>query len=164
MSRDFRRMGALGVAAAAAVALGAAPASTAAAQPADPDFTLYAKEIPGEEEPTAPPAVGETFSFAEDLYRAKGGEKAGRSGVTCTVVRQGEQGGDVLCVGTFVLTGDPAGQLSVQTLTSYSLTDEGPSAFDVAITGGTGDFADARGYVRGAGEGDYQRLDFHLTD
>ncbi|WP_175411655.1 dirigent protein [Streptomyces sp. TRM64462] len=167
MSRHYRRAGALGAAVVAAVAF-ATPASAGPAQPADdPDFTLFAKEVTSDEgaepQPTAPPAAGDTFSFASDLFRSKGGEKVGRDGVTCTVVRQTEQGGDIMCVGTFVLTGDPAGQITGQTLTAFSLTEEGPAEFEIAVTGGTGDFQDARGYINATEDGDHERLDFHLT-
>lgn len=139
--------------------------SATTAQAQDLDFTLYAKEIPGEEEsPTgAPPAVGDSFAFADDLFRSKGGERAGRDGVACTVVRAGNPV-DLMCVGTFVLTGDPGGQISGQTLLSLDPAAEQEPPFDIAVTGGTGDFEDARGTIRSTPDGEYARLDFRISN
>ncbi|MFF8278661.1 hypothetical protein ACF05T_21505 [Streptomyces lateritius] len=164
MPRSLRRIGALGACVAAAVAF-SAPFPASAAPAAESVFTLYSKEVPSGEsgQTDQPPEVGDSFSFAGDLYRAKGGEKVGRDGVTCTVVRAGQAGGDLHCVGTFVLTGEPAGQLTGQALVPFDPSDEQPASFDVAITGGTGDFKDARGVVRSTADGDHERLDFRIT-
>ncbi|MGW6392732.1 hypothetical protein ACWFR1_19975 [Streptomyces sp. NPDC055103] len=165
MSRSFRRTGALGAAVVALVTFGAAaPVSAAGTQAVDLEFTLYAKEVPGEQADESPPApeVGDSFAFADDLYRSKGGDKVGRDGVSCTVARTGSPG-DLQCVGTFALTGGPGGQIAGQTLLSFDPADEQPAAFDIAVTGGTGDFKDVRGYIRSTPDGDYERLEFHLT-
>ncbi|MFF3319713.1 hypothetical protein ACFYV5_29965 [Streptomyces sp. NPDC003035] len=166
--RSFRRIGALGACVAAAVALSAPfPVSAAPAVPAaETVFTLYAKEVPsgGSGQTDQPPEVGDDVSFASDLYRTKGGEKAGRDGVTCTVVRAGSAGGDLHCVGTFVLTGERAGQLTGQALMAFTSSNQQPAAFDIAITGGTGDFKDARGFVRSTPDGDHERLEFRVTN
>ncbi|MBT2438891.1 hypothetical protein J7E93_01860 [Streptomyces sp. ISL-36] len=164
MSRSFRRIGALGACVIAAAAFNV-PVSATTAQAQDLDFTVYAKEVPGQDEGQGeserPPAVGDGFSFTEDIYRTKGGEKVGRDGITCTVVRAGNPS-DLLCVGTFVLSGDPRGQLTAQALVAFDPSDEQPAPFDVALTGGTGDFEAARGTVHSTPDGDYQRLDFHV--
>ncbi|MFF1507444.1 hypothetical protein [Streptomyces sp. NPDC058326] len=164
MFRSFRRIGALGACAAAAVAFTAAAPVHAAPQAEDLAFTLYAKEVPGEQTDESAPApeVGDSFAFADDLYRTKGGEKAGRDGVSCTVARTGNPG-DLQCVGTFVLTGGPRGQIAGQTLLSVDPADQSPAAFDIAVTGGTGDFKDVRGTIRSTPDGDYSRLEFRLT-
>ena len=165
MSRSFRRIGALGACTVAVVALGAAaPVSAGTTQATDLEFTLYAKEVPGEQaEESAPaPEVGGSFAFADDLFKAKGGDKVGRDGVTCTVVRTGSPG-DLQCVGTFVLNGGPGGQLAGQALVAFDPSNEQPAAFDIAVTGGTGDFKDVRGYIRSTPDGDYSRMEFHLT-
>ncbi|NML52906.1 hypothetical protein HHL19_08690 [Streptomyces sp. R302] len=166
MIRSFRRIGALGAATVAAVTFAAAaPAAAAPAVPEDGfEFTLYAKEVPADEDEGtgAAPKVGDSFAFADDLSRSKGGETVGRDGVGCTVVRTGDPM-DVLCVGTFVLNGGPGGQLTGQTLLSVDPSDEAPAAFDIAVTGGTGDFDNARGWIRSIPDGDYSRLEFHLT-
>ncbi|WP_405857184.1 dirigent protein [Streptomyces sp. NBC_00090] len=165
MSRSFRRIGALGACTVAVVTFGAAaPASAATTAAVDLEFTLYAKEIPGEQSDESAPApvVGESFAFADDLFRTKGGDKVGRDGVSCTVVRAGNPS-DLQCVGTFALTGGPGGQLAGQTLLSVDPSDDQPAAFDIAVTGGTGDFKDVRGYIRSTPDGDYSRMEFHLT-
>ncbi|WP_031011324.1 dirigent protein [Streptomyces sp. NRRL F-5727] len=165
MTGSFRRIGALGAATVAAVAFASA-APVAAAPAVDGfEFTLYAKEVPTDEsgEDTGrAPEPGDSFAFADDLSRTKGGESVGRDGVTCTVVRAGSPA-DLLCVGTFVLNGGPGGQLTGQNLISFDPSNEAPAAFDIAVTGGTGDFRDARGYIRSTPDGDYARLEFHIT-
>ncbi|MFF9149992.1 dirigent protein [Streptomyces sp. NPDC014861] len=166
MTRTLRRIGALGAATVAAVAFSAAAPVAAAPEPAANgfEFTLYAKEVPTDEggEETQAPEVGDSFAFADDLSRTKGGESVGRDGVGCTVVRAGNPA-DLLCVGTFVLNGGPGGQISGQTLLSVDPTDDAPAAYDIAVTGGTGDFKDVRGYIRSTPDGDHSRLEFHLT-
>ncbi|MFD3661748.1 hypothetical protein ACFWVF_14315 [Streptomyces sp. NPDC058659] len=172
MSRSFRRIGALGAATVALVAFGAAAPVSAAPSAVDTqavalDFTLYAKDISGDEgEESAPaPEVGDSFVFAEDLFRSKGGEQLGRDGVTCTVVRA-DTPGELLCVGSFVLTGGPAGQrgqIAGQTLLPIDSGEQQPAPFDIAVTGGTGDFKDVSGHIRSTPDGAYSRLEFHLT-
>ncbi|MFF0472562.1 dirigent protein [Streptomyces sp. NPDC004284] len=166
MIRSFRRTGALGVCAVAAVA-----ASTFAAAPVSAhsgggfEFTLYAKQVqpPATNQSSPPPKVGDTPVFADDLYKTKGGEKVGRDGVTCAVVRVSGDQVDMNCVGTIVLNGGPGGQLTAQALTTFDTTNEAPSAFDIAVTGGTGDFKQASGYITSTPDGDYNRMEFHIT-
>ncbi|GHG37292.1 MULTISPECIES: hypothetical protein [Streptomyces] len=163
-SLSLRRIGALGAATAAAIAFTAA-APVAAAPAADGfEFTLYAKEVPTDEggETGGAPEVGDSFAFADDLSRSKGGETVGRDGVACTVARAGNPA-DLMCVGTFVLNGGPGGAIAGQTLLSVDPTDDAPAAFDIAVTGGTGDFKDVRGWIRSTPDGDYSKLEFHLT-
>ncbi|MER7764910.1 dirigent protein [Streptomyces sp. NPDC097619] len=171
--RDRRRsrrpgaLAALGACAAAAVVFGAPLPASAADPPTE--FTLYAKELPADEsdgssESTDRPEVGDTFAFADDLYRVKDGPVVGRDGVSCVVVRASGSGGDMHCAGTLVLNGGPGGQIAAQGLTQFDMTDSAMSGYDIAVTGGTGDFKDARGYIRVTDEGDgYQKMDFRLT-
>ncbi|MFI8999849.1 dirigent protein [Streptomyces sp. NPDC053541] len=172
--RSFRRIGALGAVAVAAVTLAtAAPlpasATTPGSVPADNgdgfEFTLYAKEVPGPaaDESGPPPEVGDTFTFADDLFKTKGGDKVGRDGVICAVVRSAGEQSDANCVGTFVLNGGPGGQLTAQALTTFDVSDQEPAAFDLAVTGGTGDFKNAHGYIRVSPDGDHERMEFHIT-
>ncbi|MFF6773596.1 hypothetical protein ACFY8W_08530 [Streptomyces sp. NPDC012637] len=164
MNRSFRRAGALGAATIAAVTFAAAAPASAAASSNGLEFTLYSKEVPvqGADESGPAPKVGDSFAFADDLYKTKGGDKVGRDGVACTVVRTGDPN-DLMCVGTFALTGGPGGQLTGQNLLSFDPSDEAPAAFDIAVTGGTGDFKDARGWIRSTPDGDYSRLEFHIS-
>ncbi|MFH9722502.1 hypothetical protein ACH4M4_06010 [Streptomyces sp. NPDC017254] len=162
MFRSFRRIGVLGVTAVAAGAFSAVAAVPASAADGF-EFTVYAKEVPAQGDESGPPAkVGAAFAFADDLYKSKGGDKVGRDGVACTVVRTGDPG-DILCVGTFVLNGGPGGQITGQTLLTADLDNEELAAFDIAVTGGTGDFKDARGTIRSTPDGDYSRMEFHIT-
>ncbi|MGW0910442.1 allene oxide cyclase barrel-like domain-containing protein [Streptomyces sp. NPDC002784] len=156
MLRSIRTLGALGTGLAAATAL--VMAAPAAAQ--EDDFTLYAREVAGdEEEQQQAPEVGDTFSFADDLYREKGGDKVGRDGVACTVVRTGDPM-DIQCLGTFVLSG---GQITAQVLMTVPLNESAElPAFDASVTGGTGDYRGASGQISFTDDGDYQRLDFDL--
>jgi hypothetical protein len=160
MLRSIRTLAALGTGMAAAAALvTAAPASAV-----EDDFVLYAKEVPGGEETEGEqqaPAVGDSFSFADDLFREKGGERVGRDGVACTVVRAGNPM-DIQCLGTFVL---PGGQLTAQVLMTVPLEETaGLPEFDASVTGGTGDYRGASGQIHFTEDGDFQRLDFDLGD
>lgn len=161
MLRSIRTFGAL---AAAGMAASAALVTAAPASAAEDDFTLYAKEVPGEEDDQGEqqaPAVGDAFSFADDLYRDKGGEKAGRDGVACTVVRAGNPM-DIQCLGTFVLSG---GQITAQVLMTVPLEESAElPEFDASVTGGTDDYRGASGQIHFTEDGDYQRLDFDLGD
>ncbi|MFI8518538.1 hypothetical protein ACIGEZ_12040 [Streptomyces sp. NPDC085481] len=164
MIRGFRRIGTLGVCAVAAAAFGAVAPAYAVDSSDGLEFTVYAKEVParGADQSGQAPGVGDSFTFASDLFRTKGGDAVGRDGIVCTVVRTGSPG-DMLCVGTIVLNGGPGGQLTGQNLLAVSASDEAPAAFDIAVTGGTGDFKDVRGWIRSTPDGDYERLDFHLS-
>jgi hypothetical protein len=156
----LRTLGALGTCLAASVALSAPLPASAAPTQDDETFTLYAKEVAGEEDEgeEQAPGVGDSFAFADDLYRTKGGAKVGRDGVTCTVVRLGDPG-DLLCVGTFVVSG---GHITGQAILPLQESEELPT-FDIAITGGTGDYEAARGYIHATGDGDYQKLEFRVS-
>ncbi|MBD0843060.1 MULTISPECIES: allene oxide cyclase barrel-like domain-containing protein [unclassified Streptomyces] len=164
MLRSIRTLLALGAGLAAAGTFAAAPAS---AIEGDETFTLYAREVPGEEDDEGEPGeqqlpeVGDSFSFADDLYREKGGEKVGRDGVACTVVRAGNPM-DIQCLGTFVLSG---GQITAQVLMTVPLDDSAELPdFDASVTGGTGDYRGATGQIHFTEDGEYQRLEFDLTD
>jgi hypothetical protein len=157
MLRSIRTLAALGAGLATAGTL--VLAGPASAQ--EEDFTLYAKEVPGEEEGPQQqlPKVGDSFSFADDLFREKGGQKVGRDGVSCTVVRAGNPM-DIQCVGTFVLSG---GQITAQVLMTVPLDEQAALPdFDASVTGGTGDYRGASGEIRFTDDGEYQRLDFNL--
>ncbi|MCZ0981124.1 hypothetical protein O1L60_24975 [Streptomyces diastatochromogenes] len=166
MIRSFRRTGALGVCAVAAVAATTFAAAPVSAHSGDGfEFTLYAKEVPASGASASAPApkVGDVLTFADDYYRSKGGDTVGRDGVTCAVVRVSGTSADVNCVGTIVLNGGPGGQIAAQSLTTIDTSQQSTPAADIAVTGGTGDFKDARGYIRTAPDGDYSRMDFHIS-
>ncbi|MFJ6354911.1 hypothetical protein ACIQKB_36315 [Streptomyces sp. NPDC092046] len=66
-------------------------------------------------------------------------------------------------MGTVVLNGGPGGTLALQTLAAVDPTDQAPPALDIAITGGTGDFKNARGWVRSTPDGDWSKMEFHIV-
>jgi len=75
----------------------------------------------------------------------KGGDVVGRLVTSCQYVqvRADGMGGVLQCVGTAKL---PGGQIAVQS--RQVLVEGKTTSADAAITGGTGDYSTARGYVR----------------
>ena len=85
------------------------------------------------------------FVFTNDLLRA--GTKVGEDGGPCTVTRLTARGANTwLCVASNSL---PGGQITVEGLVTYG-PDEAVKAepYYFAITGGTGQYEDARGQVK----------------
>lgn len=98
-------------------------------------------------------SLGDELVIAEDLYQ--NGKKVGDHAVVCTYVQIGPDA--LQCLGTFAL---PQGQITGQAL----LHLPAPSAVDVAITGGSGTYNDAGGYVHTVPAGTTERhLTFHFT-
>jgi allene oxide cyclase-like protein len=98
-------------------------------------------------------SLGDQLIIAEDLYRD--GKKTGDHSVTCTYVHTGPD--ELQCLGTFAL---PQGQITGQALLHLPAT----SAVDIAITGGTGAYSGAGGYVHTVPAGTTERhLTFHIT-
>ncbi|MFK0023667.1 hypothetical protein [Streptomyces sp. NPDC090798] len=96
---------------------------------------------------------GDELVIAEDLYRD--GRKIGDHSVVCVHVHLGPS--ELQCVGTFAL---PQGQITSQALLHLP---PAPS-IDIAVTGGTGAFSSARGYVHTVPAGKTVRnLTFHIT-
>ncbi|MER6274891.1 hypothetical protein ABT270_09650 [Streptomyces sp900105245] len=91
--------------------------------------------------PVAPGSVsqGDQVVVRSDLFDAAH-NKVGETHGTCTTTRGGADEAEQ-CVVTYVL---PGGQLTVQGL-YFNYLDQGP--FDNAITGGTGEYKKARGWV-----------------
>jgi Allene oxide cyclase barrel like domain len=92
---------------------------------------------------------GDQRVIHEDLYRD--GEKVGDHSVVCTYTHVNPA--TLQCLGTFSL---PEGQFAAQAL----LHLPAPSYVDVGITGGSGDYQNARGFVRTVPAGDTER---HFT-
>jgi allene oxide cyclase-like protein len=85
-------------------------------------------------------SLGDQFIFRNDLSRA--GKKVGIDGGVCTLVGLEPMVSATLqCVATAVL---PRGQITVQGLVTFT---DGPSTFELAITGGTGRFREAHGVL-----------------
>ncbi|WP_351231602.1 hypothetical protein [Streptomyces sp. NPDC002133] len=92
---------------------------------------------------------GDQRVIHEDLYRD--GEKVGDHSVVCTYTQVDPAA--LQCLGTFSL---PEGQFAAQAL----LHLPAPSYVDVGITGGSGDYRNAQGFVRTVPAGDTER---HFT-
>jgi hypothetical protein len=92
-------------------------------------------------------SLGDQFVFTDDLFDRRGGHKVGTDGGVCTIVRVTDAAagtGTAQCVVTASITDH--GQITTQGLVDES-GDTTPPPFDSAITGGTGDFADAGGFI-----------------
>lgn len=104
-------------------------------------------------------SLGDELVIAEDLYR--GGKKIGDHSVVCTYIRI--QPGDLQlqCVGTFAL---PEGQITSQALLHLKRQGTPAPAVDIALTGGSGAYSTARGYVHTVAAGGTERqVTFHIT-
>jgi hypothetical protein len=83
-------------------------------------------------------SLGDQEVFSQDLFLQ--GAKVGMSGVVCTLVRlQPMVSATAQCLATVELH---AGQITIQGLLTFT---DGPSTFEVAITGGTGKYSTAHG-------------------
>ncbi|MEH0933822.1 allene oxide cyclase barrel-like domain-containing protein [Micromonospora psammae] len=94
-------------------------------------------------------SLGDQRVVHEDLYRD--GKKVGDHSVVCTYTSVDPAA--LQCVGTFSL---PEGQFAAQAL----LHLPAPSSVDVGITGGSGDYRNAQGFVRTVPAGETER---HFT-
>jgi hypothetical protein len=154
----------LGAAALLTAALAGAPAASAAtpspsntpsAQQGSEVVQLVAKQTQSEPVDLGKKglSLGDELVIAEDLYR--NGKKVGDHSVVCTYVHLNPSA--LQCVGTFAL---PEGQIAGQALLHLPAA----SSVDVAVTGGTGAYRAARGYVRTVPAGQTERkLTFYLT-
>jgi hypothetical protein len=110
------------------------------------------------------PKAGDSFAFTDGLYRWAGTKRGARLGhleVLCTFKAIGRSQGTSLCTGEAFL---PAGSILVEGYAPINF--DGPSRFMLPVLGGTGAYANVRGYVRvrdlGNGNGNNSNLDFHL--
>ncbi|MFE5142709.1 hypothetical protein ACFRDV_34510 [Streptomyces fagopyri] len=102
---------------------------------------------------------GDGIVIAEDLYRD--GKKIGDHSVVCTYILT--EPGELQCLGTFAL---PQGQITSQALLHLPAA----ASVDIAVTGGTGDYRSARGFVHTVPAGTHtvpaavteRRLTFHI--
>jgi hypothetical protein len=144
----------------AAVLAGAPLASAGTSGPADTRQRTDVIEVVAEQTQsrsvdlgTKGLSLGDELVIAEDLYRD--GRKIGDHSVVCTYIHL--KPSQLQCVGTFDL---PEGQLTSQAL----LHLPPPSAVDIAVTGGSGAYRTARGYVHTVPAGETERrLTFHIT-
>jgi hypothetical protein len=94
------------------------------------------------------PVPGDRFAFTDQLYKwagAKQGAQVGRDEGLCTFTKIDTSGGfraTAQCTASFFL---PAGQIVVSGFVHFT---DAPLNFAVPVIGGTGAYANARGYVR----------------
>lgn len=114
-------------------------------------FELVGKQTAIEDLDLGRPGIslGDQRVVHEDLYRD--GEKVGDHSAICTYTHVDPAA--LQCLGTFSL---PEGQFAAQAL----LHLPAPSHVDVGITGGSGDYRNARGFVRTVPAGETER---HFT-
>ena len=129
----------------AAAAATAALATTSPAQPAGPpsgELHLVARggsvtlvdHPPMQHSRHHPPSRGDGLILTEKVFDPATGDRIGRSHTACTVIDASHS--RLQCTGTVVL---PQGELALQ----------GGDRTPIAVTGGTGAFAGARGTVEG---------------
>lgn len=102
--------------------------------------------------PNGPAAQGDRTVFRSVLLDEDDNE-VGETGGTCTTTRVTD-GGAEECIVTYNL---PGGQLSVQGML-FNIVPGPPGEFDNGITGGTGEFDQARGWVHASPIKDGKRL------
>jgi hypothetical protein len=103
-------------------------------------------------------SLGDQFIFSDDLSRR--GEKVGIDGGHCTLMRlEPRVSATLQCLVTADL---PRGQITAQGLITFTEETEG-EPFRIAITGGTGRYKEAHGYVKVDQESETEaRLTFHV--
>ncbi|MFG2867380.1 hypothetical protein [Streptomyces sp. NPDC048338] len=147
------RAACLGAASALVALLACAPVAAASATGTDSApakgkdriITLIGKLAEQSRFPVNPggaPAQGDRTVVRSILFD-KAGKQVGETAGTCTTTRVTDGGAEV-CVVTYTL---PGGQLSVQGMVFGHLIPGPPPSFDNGITGGTGEYARARGSV-----------------
>jgi hypothetical protein len=110
-----------------------------------PDGETFTGEDPGPMDPNDAPPVGTQLFISEVLYETEDGEtrgdEVGRTHIQCTaqVVEF-----NFLCEGAFVF--DDGSQLLASVAVDFSM-EEGMETFDIAVTGGTGDWFGATGAI-----------------
>ena len=137
--------GALGLSAAALIALGAATASGAATTGKTVTFHLTEKDTgfnfidnPPRQGPNAAPLIGDEIAFSSELL-TKTGAHAGWLEATCMVARGGSRG-EGPCYGAFKLAG---GTLMAMAVTSFY----GNAPNRIVVVGGTGVYQGVTGEI-----------------
>jgi hypothetical protein len=106
----------------------------------------------------APPgnSQGDELIVTGDILRSNA--TVGRFDEVCTTTRTGPNDtSDLQCHITLSL---PEGQITVQGV--FSISGSGPGDITLAITGGTGDYRTAQGFIHAVNTGDTEALTVHL--
>ncbi len=109
------------------------------------------------------PRGGDQFAFTDGLYKWAGkhkGARVGRLEGLCTFLYQAGSRFVGFCTGQAFL---PGGSVLAQGTATFA---EGPSRFDLPVVGGTGSYANVRGFIHirdlGNGNSDNSNIDLHL--
>ncbi|MGW3152369.1 dirigent protein [Streptomyces sp. NPDC001177] len=149
--RHINRLG-LSAATGLAAALCCAPLASAAVSATDPQptgdkeevirLTAVATQATSLDFPAAGPSQGDELIVAGSVLQNS--TTVGTYDETCTTTRTGSgDSSTVQCVVTLTL---PKGKITVQG--AFPITSTGPGDITLAITGGTGAYRTARGYVQ----------------
>ncbi|MEU5208698.1 hypothetical protein [Streptomyces sp. NPDC020742] len=149
-----------------ALLLCAQPASAATAAgpghtpPRDEVFQLVARQTQGnfiDVDDSSGPSQGDEFVATGNLDR--GSITVGTYSEICTITRTAPLDEfDLQCAADMTL---PNGQITLQG--RFTVTASGPGEIDLAITGGTGRYSTAQGFVHGVNVSDTEtRLTVHL--
>ncbi|MGW2748992.1 allene oxide cyclase barrel-like domain-containing protein [Streptomyces sp. NPDC001450] len=149
--RHINRLG-LSATAGLAAALCCAPLASAAApatgsQPTGNNeqvihLTAVVTQVTSLDFPPPGPSQGDELIVAGNVLQ--NGTKVGTYDETCTTTRTGtDDSSTVQCVTTLTL---PQGKITVQGV--FAITNTGPGDITLAITGGTGVYRTAQGYVQ----------------
>jgi hypothetical protein len=110
------------------------------------------------------PKPGEGFYLTDGLYRwagAKKGPRAGTLKAICTFVNPEPPNSLAFCTGSFYLG---SGQILAEGFITFE--DSGPSTFTLPVIGGTGAYANVRGFVKfrdlGNGNTGRSNVELHL--
>jgi hypothetical protein len=149
------------IAAGALTAAGAGVAIMAAAAPASPAGQTigYTEAAVSDHGFNLGSGHGVAVGFIElsSNKLMRGSTQIGTDGENCTITRLGGGTADSLCNVVDVFT---AGQIDLSGLVTS--TRQGPGTFQVAVVGGTGQYAGARGYAIVV-SGQRPRVTIHLT-
>lgn len=109
----------------------------------------------------ARPPRGSRFAFTSTFYKWDGrrrGDRFGHRDGVCTWIKVAAQSATILCAGVFFF---PAGQIYSTGMIRFAENGQFP---DVPVIGGTGRYANVRGFIkiREIGRGK-ANLEFHLT-
>jgi hypothetical protein len=114
------------------------------------------------------PRPGDRFAFKSGVYKwagVKRGARIGRDEGLCTFIRVSAEVHQNFSASGHCAAGIhlPAGEVLVEGFIEFT---DGPSAFDVPVVGGTGAYANARGFVHirdiGSGDSGHSSLTLHL--
>ena len=110
------------------------------------------------------PQAGDRFAITDGLYKWAGSRRGARLGhleVICTFKLVGHTSGTALCSGQAFL---PAGSVLLEGF--IPVVFDGAAKFSLPVVGGTGTYANARGFARirdlGNGNSDKSNIEFHL--